>query len=110
MIVPAALLAAHSDELINPEDPAWGDELPDELPQAAAMTATATSTQTFTALPLEPQLHFTTASSCSECPPGVEVYYFASVDELCQASSRRWTRTTSTNKPIPRMARTTTDA
>src|SRR5260221_4418713 len=114
MIVPAALLAAHSDELISPvdpDDPAWGDEPPDdELLHDAAMMATATNAKPLAALHPKPNLRFTRTSSRSQCAPRIVVRHFIGVAELCQASRRRWTRTTRTNNAIPMTARTTTDA
>src|SRR5947207_2579792 len=96
VIVPAALLAAHRDELTSPadDDPAWGGEPPDELAQAAAVMTTAASAQPFTASFRELHLSFTPTSSRSLCAPRAGVHHFVAVAGLCQASSRRWTRTT----------------
>src|SRR5215471_16649308 len=111
VIVPAALLAAHSDELTSPaDDPAWGDDPPDELAQAAAVMTTATNAKPFTAPFRKFHLRFTPTSSRSLCAPRVGVYQLVGVAELCQASRRRWTRTTMTNRAMPMMAMITTDA
>src|SRR5437763_8296797 len=112
VIVPADLLAAHLDELISPadEDPAWAHEPPDdELAQPAAVMTTATRAQPLIAPFLALHLSFTPTSSRSLCAPRAGVH-FVGVAELCQASSRRWTRTTRTNKAMPMTARTATDA
>ena len=115
VIVPAALLAAHSDALTSAaDDPAWGDEPaadepPDELPQAAAVRTTATRAQPFIAPFPALHLRFTPTSS-SLCAPRVGVHHFVSAAELCQTSSRRCISTTRTNRAMPMTARTTTDA
>src|SRR5215469_4160075 len=111
VIVPAALLAAHSEELTSAaDDPSWdGEPADDELAQAAATVTTAAAAQPLMAACRKLHLRFTPTSVVLGAPRA-GVVHFVGVAELCQASRRRWTRTTRTNKTMPMTARTTTDA